>query len=446
SGQSTDTLPNTLSNADKVYGLSKFWHEVKHNFVFLHQVDQEKWEADYQALISEVQATSNDYEYYRLLQKFCATLKDGHTNISFPPEIRSQLYTTYFGDYRLFLTNIEGKAVITRTNWSKKEELPIGTEVIKVNGLTTAAYIAQEVAPYIASSTDYIVEDLSVTRLFRAPKGTRFEVEFKLPDGRYKTMNLVHTETTEKEVYPPFEDRALLDFKWLPNDIAYVALNSFSEEKIDALFVEKLPELYKAKAIIVDLRYNDGGSTKIGLDILQYLTKDTLLYGSRSYSRLHIPSFKAWGAWTEAKDTIQNAWAKQEYLSYHDAYFHAFPYSADTIRLTQKRIVVPTALLTAHRTASAAEDFLIYADNQEHMVKIGEETFGSTGQPILFQLPGGANARVCTKNDTYPDGRPFIGYGIQPDIPVKVTLEDYQKNHDPVLAKAASYLESKINF
>jgi C-terminal processing protease CtpA/Prc len=105
---------------------------------------------------------------------------------------------------------------------------------------------------------------------------------------------------------------------------------------------------------------------------------------------------------------------------------------------------VPTALLIGHNTASAAEDFLIFADNQKHMIKIGEKTFGSTGQPYSFDLVGGATARICTKKDTYPDGREFIGYGIKPDIEVKQTVEDYLLKKDPVLAKAQEYLKTKI--
>jgi C-terminal processing protease CtpA/Prc len=104
---------------------------------------------------------------------------------------------------------------------------------------------------------------------------------------------------------------------------------------------------------------------------------------------------------------------------------------------------VPTVLLLGHNTASAAEDFLILADNQKHMTKIGAHSFGSTGQPYLFDLPGGGLARVCTKKDTYPDGREFVGYGIKPDIEVKQTLDDYIQKRDPVLQKALEYLKTK---
>ena len=65
------------------------------------------------------------------------------------------------------------------------------------------------------------------------------------------------------------------------------------------------------------------------------------------------------------------------------------------------------------------------------------------GQPMLFELPGGGSARVCTQKDTYPSGKEFVGYGVQPDIAVKKTLEDYLEGNDPVLKKAIAHLEKK---
>lgn len=436
-------MPNTLSNTDKIYGLSKFWQEVNYNFVYLNQVDRQAWDSIYQVLLEDVQKTKDDYEYYRLLQKFSALLKDGHTNVFFPKEVSQNIFNTNFGEYRFFITNIDGKAIITRVNLSKKEEIPIGTEVIEVNGLTTADYIREQVMPYISSSTDYVLMDWAMGNLLAGPINSTFEVKLKLADGSIRALSLKHTITSEKEVYPPFEDLQLFDFKWLEEELAYLALNSFDNPAIDSLFVDKLPELYKAKKLIIDLRNNGGGSTNIGRDILQYLTNDTLLYGSRNFSRLHIPSFKAWGKWTEAKDTIGNPWARQEFLSFRDVFFHEFPYEPDTVRLNAKRLVVPTAILIGHQTASAAEDFLIYTDKQKHMVKIGTPSFGSTGQPMFFDLPGGGSARICTKKDTYPDGKLFVGVGVQPDIWVEKTLEDHLQGNDPVLEAAVEYLKKK---
>jgi C-terminal processing protease CtpA/Prc len=44
--------------------------------------------------------------------------------------------------------------------------------------------------------------------------------------------------------------------------------------------------------------------------------------------------------------------------------------------------------------------------------------------------------RVSTKRYTMPDGSPFEGVGIRPDVPVALTLTDWKAGRDAALAKA----------
>lgn len=420
-------IPQKLSIEDKVYGLSKFWQEVNYNFVYLYKVDLKKWDELYRKYISEVQETSNDYEYYRLLQRFCATLKDGHTNVYFPKYIQENVLNNNYGKYRFILNNYDGKAIITHINESRKEEIPIGTEITEVNGLPTKEYLNEFVLPYISASTPYTLEDWGVKKLLEGYLGTKYELKLLQPNGVEKTLTLTISKSDEQDMFPAIEKRELFELKWYPNRIAYVSLNSFSDWEISEMFEKKNADLKQAESLIIDLRNNGGGNTVIGKVILHYLTEDTVFHGSKSQTRQHIATFKARG---------------------NDTYFYDLPYSPDTLGpgdrklLKNKRIVVPTAILIGHGTASAAEDFLIYADKQKHMTKIGEPTYGSTGQPLSFNLPQGGLARVCTKKDTYPDGREFVGVGIQPDILVRKGIADLMENKDPVLEKAIEFLRS----
>lgn len=422
-------IPNELSYEEKIFGLSKFWQEVNYNFIYYNQVNQIEWDNLFKENILAVQKTENDYEYYRLLQKFCAYLKDGHTNVWFPEKIYHNILFTDFGDYKIFLTNIDGKAIVTRINQSKKSELPIGTEIISVNGINTKKYLEKYVTPYISSSTDEVRQNLSVKYMLEGYLGKQYRLEFKLPNGSIKNLDLTLSKTMEKELYPKKEKQELLHLKWLENNIAYLALNSFSNWEISSTFTEKIPELQKAKALVIDLRNNGGGNSRIGKVILHHLTNDTIFYGPKMQSRLHIPTLKAWN---------------------QDQYYHDFKYQPDSLGsgdknlLKTSRVVVPTVILIGSGTASAAEDFLIYAEKQNHMTTIGDPTFGSTGQPLMFNLPNGGIARVCTKKDTYPDGRVFVGVGIQPDIRVSKNISDYIENKDPALKKAINILTAKI--
>lgn len=445
-------LPNTLSPEDKVYGLSKFWQEANYNFVYLNKVDQSVWDSTYRAMIRTVQETPNDYAYYRELQRFCALLNDGHTDVYMPQAISSQLMTTMFGEYRLFLENIDGKAVVVRVNASKQQEIPPGTEVIEVNGLPTDTYIDRYVAPYLSSSTDYILRERSVRSLLTGFEGDSYHVTFKTPEGQVFTQELIHHRTEEEEVFPAFEaQKPLLEFRWEGNGIAYVGLNSFGDASIVDRFKDHLNDLQQAKALIIDLRYNGGGNSSNAMRILQHLTQDTLLYSSTSRTRQNISMFKAWGAFMEPQDTIQGKteWGMskerttESFLAFHNQLYYESPYSPTPILHDEARIVVPTVFLIGHNTASAAEDMLIMSDNQAHMIRMGEKTFGSTGQPFHFALPGGGQARICTKEDRYPDGRDFVGVGIIPHIEKNNTFEDYMLQYDAVLAAAIAYLKEQ---
>lgn len=437
-------LPNTISAADKVYGLSKFWQEVNYNFVYLDKVDRRMWDSTYRAYITQVQATPNDYEYYRLLQRFCALLNDGHTNVFAPGSIGSLMYGKMFGKYWFGLEYIDGKAIINRRLKSQAELFPIGTEVIAVNGLPTERYMRDSVEPYISSSTDYVRKRLAAQNLLYGLIGTSYDVTFRKPDGNEFSLHLTHERTADTAFFPAFVNTPLLELKWYPGQVAYLALNSFGNPAIDSIFDTKLPELYDAKALIIDLRNNGGGSTGVGTYILRYFMQDSVMQHSRYFTREHRAAFKAWGKYVTPKDTLNSEWNKRSYRTFNDNYYYAFDYAPDTFRLAAKRLVVPTAILVGNNTASAAEDFLISAANQPHMKRIGDRSFGSTGQPFQFDLVGGITARVCTKKDTYPDGSPFVGVGVVPHIEVIPTVRDFISQKDPVLEKALVYLKGEI--
>jgi C-terminal processing protease CtpA/Prc len=79
-------------------------------------------------------------------------------------------------------------------------------------------------------------------------------------------------------------------------------------------------------------------------------------------------------------------------------------------------------------------------DGLENVTLVGEPTTGSTGMPLSIALPGGGSARIVTKHDTYPDGREFLGVGIQPDVFVEPTVADLMAGRDGMLEEALMVL------
>ena len=77
---------NTITDAQKIYELSKIWKEAAYNFAFWDKVDID-WEEKYKKALVRVLETKDLYDYYRELKRFVALLGDGHTDVGFPNEI-----------------------------------------------------------------------------------------------------------------------------------------------------------------------------------------------------------------------------------------------------------------------------------------------------------------------------------------------------------------------
>jgi C-terminal processing protease CtpA/Prc len=102
----------------------------------------------------------------------------------------------------------------------------------------------------------------------------------------------------------------------------------------------------------------------------------------------------------------------------------------------------PVIVLIGAETGSAAEDFAVAFDAIRRGTLLGEPTGGSTGQPLVFQLPGGGSARICTKDDTYPDGRAIEGVGVLPQVKVSPTVSDIRQGKDAALDRALEILSA----
>ena len=445
-------IANTLTAADKVFGLSKFWQEVNYNFAYLNNIGRHSWDSAYKALIPEVIATPNDYAYYRLLEKFCALLKDGHTNINMPSISGVNFMNNTFGDYLLVLKSVAGKVIVKRTFKKDGDLFPLGSEIISVNGLPTKQYIRDSISPYISASSDYARTYLASNILLRGFPGSTFLIKLRKPNGEAAEYTLTHARTRDSIFIPALDkyteekNKGLLEHKTFDGNIEYVALNSFDDPTISPLFEKLLDSLKKAKGVIIDLRNNGGGQDGIAFNIVKHFIKDSVLIGSSSMIRMYDPYLTAIGRYVNLTDTAGNASKKEAGLLYHGfAVFNTPGIFQSKIDPGIIRISTPVVILTGINTESAAEDFLIAVDNQKHIKRIGESTSGSSGMPYRFDLPGGGSARICVKKDTYPDGKEFVGYGIQPHIQVSPTVKDYLENKDPVLETALRYLKNYRN-
>jgi carboxyl-terminal processing protease len=396
-----------LSEDEKVAGLSKFWAEVRFNFANFDLVPELDWDALYLAYLPKVRQTRSTLEYYQVLEELCARLKDGHTNVIPPREI---IETSDRPPLRTAL--VEDKVLITRVLSDRLlgEGVRVGLEIEAVDGIPVRQYARERVAPYESSSTPQDLDLRSYSYSLLAGLQSQ-AVELTLRDERGN----VFKRTVRRSGYDDEKSaaRPLLEFRTLEGNIAYVALNSFQDDSLLKLFEDAFPKIQTADAMILDLRQNDGGNGSLGDSILAHLT-DRSFKGARWRTREYVPAYRAWGR--------EEGWLRND--------------GEETQGNASRFYGKPVVLLVGPRTFSAGEDFTVAFDAMGRGKIVGEPTGGSTGQPLFFTLPGGGSARVCTKRDSYPDGREFVGRGIQPHIVVHPTVSDFRAGRDTVLEAA----------
>jgi len=427
SAQEAPAPPPDLSDAEKLYGLSLLWQEANYNFAFFDQVPDLDWDSAYQAFIPVVLATESTYDYYQELKRFVALLEDGHTRVWLSGQ------PGQYESYPWVLTeNVQGQVVVSNVGRSLQDELPVHSVIKTIDDEPAAQHALEERLPYTFSSTDYDRVDRVLAAALSGPPDKAVRIAYVTPGGERREATLDRDRRTREDEWllPTRSSRPRFEFRWLEDDIAYIAVNTFNDAGVVDDFEAALPQLYRAKALVVDIRSNGGGNSINGYRIAAYMTDDTLKTSAWK-TREHIAAYKAWGRFNERYNDYaeMNAW--------YDGGTHGEVAPAEG-----RRLIVPTVVLQEHATFSAAEDFLIAIEKIPQITTIGRPSGGSTGQPLALELPGGGRANICTKRDTYSDGRDFVGIGIAPDIFVEATIEDVQSGRDPALERAVQLLRS----
>ena len=173
----------------------------------------------------------------------------------------------------------------------------------------------------------------------------------------------------------------------LPGNIGYLPFNGFVDdiESARPTIYSGLKFLANTRAIIIDLRENQGGSPEMVSQIESYFFKEK----------------------THMNDLINRS-AKDTTVYYAD------PAKADSLHLA-----MPVYILTSHKTFSAAEDFSYGMQHAKRARIVGEITGGgahpqmpfSIGQGFVSAIPFARSYNPITKTD-------WEGTGVIPDVRV----------------------------
>lgn len=408
-------FPLRISKTDRLAGFVRFWSEAKYNFAFFERMPDLDWDKVLAEYLPRIEKAETLAEYGGIMRECAALLRDGHT------EYYGFLDRDFTGSPPIRICCISGKAIIAEValdavadaeakDMLANANLKPGEEIIKIDGLTVSERLEKQIYPYVCASTPQARDLRAYYQLLEGEFGSTATLTIKDMSGSHREVKLKRMGDVPS---PPNG----FTFKKI-GDIGYVNLPTFGDRAVADEFDKLAGQLQGLKGLIIDVRMNGGGDDGIGYRIISRLI-DTPLKTPLWKTRQYRPSFRAWGN--------KEKWHEGE---------------PGEVKPAEKRFFTgPVVVLTSAETCSAAEDFTVVLHAGKRATIVGEKTNGSTGQPLLIDLPMGAKARICTKWDTYPDGREFVGVGVIPDVEISPTPEDIAKGRDAVLEKGIEVLK-----
>lgn len=440
-----------ITDEQKIYELSLIWKEAEYNFAFWHKFDKSfNWDEEYKKALERVLKTKNIYEYYKELMRFVALLKDGHTGVWLPKEIINS--DDYFSTLPLLVKFIDNQYVITNVDVSIKDIVKRYSIIKMIDGIPTKEYIEKNIYPYIWHEKEDSCAYQTIAYLFRGPLNSNVELLLEENGVEYNVI-LTRTNKKMKYYYPlvKFSSEALTTIydskshmiQMSDDKIAIITISSMMNDELGEEILKNYELLKNAKAYIIDIRDNGGGNSN-NADHVASLFIGNSFRTDNAYHPIHIGAYKAWGKYnkvnemTEEELKIQygdNAFYEKIYkICNHIYYEHD---ESDTIiQNVPGKLVGPIIILSSAYTASAAENFINVMKYYTDAIIIGSSSFGSTGQPLMYELESGGGFRICTRRSFALDGSEFINYGFKPDIECCLSIDDLKTNTDSVMKKA----------
>ena len=262
---------------------------------------------------------------------------------------------------------------------AEKAGLRVGDKILKVNDESTA---------------DMSIDD-AVSRI-RGKDGTEVKLTVYRAESEEKTKEITVTRGVIKV------ESVTLEMK--DNNIAYFNVVRFGDDTA-IVFNRLLREVPReTEGIVVDLRNNPGGYLDVAIDL----------------ASLMLPDGKVVVIEEDKEGQKKNFYSRGE----------------------DKLSAIKTVVLINEGSASASEILAgALRHNRENVTLVGQKSYGKGSVQELIELSDNTSVKITVARWLTPNGEQINEKGIQPDIEVELTDEDYEQNRDPQLDKALEILK-----
>ncbi len=273
----------TFSQSQKI-SKEKLWADIDtlsrtindiHPNMFAN-ISKKEFEAQLEKIKASIDTSLTPLEFYDLTMPLIVLLRDGHTVLQLPTNILNDS-TQKLLPLILKITN--DTTITIEYNLSPQKELPpVGSTIKSLNGVsakelikTGLTYSDGEMMFFRYRKLAWIFTPLMLFHY----KFESFKITYNYKD-RCDSTTL--DGTSYKKMFKgniQEEKGALYSFKILKDSIGYINFLSFknlSEFKVFSDSVFNILQKKRIKNLIIDIRYNGGGSSKLGDELFQYIS------------------------------------------------------------------------------------------------------------------------------------------------------------------------------
>ena len=407
----------------------------RYSFTELKSIDWDALVAEFRPLVEEAEANEDALAYARALRDLTLEIPDGHVAVfgGAASEIQTDFIEPTAGGLGFNIAELDDGRVIVEyvleESPADAARLELGDEIIAFNGIPIKQYLDENVKVFAGPfSTEHNLRIQQLRYAVRFPIGEMVDVTYI--NGATDELSTVTLSAIDERVTwgrtsimagaPDFVGP--VEYEMLPSGYALVAVSTFSGNEVLTIqdwenFLTMVND-QGIPGIVVDMRFNGGGSPVIANQMAGYFYDEKTIIGYRAGYNEEI------GAFEVDTDVPTYVYPAPEVFRYHGE----------------------VAVLVGPSCASACETFSYAASVLDNVGIIGTYPSAGLGGGVNdYLMPEGMRFRYTVNRGLNADQEIHIeGTGVVPDVRVPITEETVFSEEDLELQAAIQYLDEQL--